>query len=110
MKAKLFFALVPVFLFGCPQHIPPPNPPPDTDWCGKMCSHLKELGCEEGESVYNNDLPGKKDVPNQSCEDFCVELQDKGFFVNPRCVSYVESCDDIEDIRQKEPKTCKPQP
>ena len=107
---KYLFLLLPLMLvLGCPPRdavVPPPNPPPDTNLCGNMCAHLKQLGCEEAESVYNNDLPGPPDVPNQSCEDFCTEMQDKGVFVNPRCVALVESCENIETARQKEPETC----
>jgi hypothetical protein len=99
---------------GCPppepKPIPPPNPPVDTDWCKAMCDHLgpDNLDCEEGTDVYNSDKPGPKDVPNQTCEDWCVEMQDKGLFLNPRCVSTVPSCREIEEYRQKEPKSCAP--
>ena len=98
---------------GCPGTDPPvtpsPNPPPDTNLCDQMCEHLgpNGLGCEEGKPVYNNDLPGPAGVPNQSCADNCRELQDKGFFVNPRCVILAPACQDIEPFRQKEPSTCK---
>lgn len=74
-----------------------------------MCDHIGPQGlkCEEGEPVYNNDLPGPEGVPNQSCAENCKELQTKGFFVNPRCVSTVTACDQIEASRQKEPDVCK---
>lgn len=103
---------VALLLPGCPPSEPPlppsPNPPPDTDLCGKMCDHIGPTGlkCEEGNPVYNNDIPGPADVPNQSCADNCKELQDKGVFVNPRCVATVPNCDQIEAFRQKEPDTC----
>lgn len=109
MKRVLVLLALPLIaIAGCPSTpaIPPPNPPVDTDWCARMCSHLQALKCEEGEMVYNNDLPGPVDVPNQSCADNCVELQDKGFFVNPRCVATVSSCDEIEEVRWKEPSDC----
>ena len=106
-RALAFLALSSLAIVGCPRDIiPPPNPPVDTDWCSKMCQHLQTLKCEEGEMVYNNDLPGPVDVPNQTCADNCVELQEKGFFVNPRCVTTVKACDEIESVRQKEPSTC----
>lgn len=98
-------------LIGCSpaidKPIPPPNPPVDTNYCERMCQHLETLGCEEGEPVYNSDLPGPQDVPNQSCPAFCEELQGKGFFVNPRCVSTVPSCDQIEAYRKLDPQSCK---
>jgi len=86
--------------------VPPPNPPPDTNLCAAMCDHLAKLGCEEGKPVYNNDIAGPKDVPNQSCADNCTELQKKGFFVNTKCVTTVTSCSQIEDFRQKDPASC----
>lgn len=108
----LVFALV---LTGCPVaggSVPPdppspsPTPPPDTNLCEQMCSHLTDLGCEEAKPVYNNDLPGPPDVPNQSCKDFCEEMQTKGVFVNPKCVSTVPACEQIEAFRQKDPTVC----
>jgi hypothetical protein len=74
-----------------------------------MCDHIgpEGLRCEEGNPLYNNDLPGAEGVPNQSCKDNCEELQKKGFFVNPRCVATVQRCDQIEDYRQKQPDVCK---
>lgn len=122
MKIQLAAFILPAtLLIGCPPPqkdpaIPPPNPPVDTDWCEEMCNHIgptsedfpKALACEEGEDVYNSDIEGPKDVPNQTCEVWCVEMQDKGVFVNPRCVSTVPNCDVIEDYRQKDPKSCAP--
>lgn len=109
-KLALSLLLAPFFLAGCPKDpiVPPPTPPPDSDQCGTMCAHLKSLGCEEGEAVYNNDLPGPPDVPNQSCEDWCTEMQDPEhlYFINPRCVATVPSCDVIEEYRKKDPETC----
>lgn len=108
---RLFWLILPALLLvGCPPNpdhpVPPPNPPVDTDLCTDMCDHLKKLGCEEGEDVYNNDLPGPEGEPNQSCSDNCKELQDKGFFVNPRCVLTVKSCEEIEPARQKTVEQC----
>ena len=110
MKHTVAVALFTLTLVGCPVDPPiaPPNPPPDTNLCAAMCDHLAKLGCEEGKPVYNNDLPGPKDVPNQSCADNCTELQKKRFFVNTKCVLTVERCTQVEDFRQKDPATCGP--
>ena len=83
-----------------------PNPiiPPDTELCGPMCEHLGRdggLGCQEGDSVYDSDVPGPVDIPNVSCQDWCTKAQTRGYFVNPRCVMQVSSCSDIESARQK---------
>jgi hypothetical protein len=97
-------------LIGCPplRQAPSPSPtvPPDSDLCGAMCKHIGPraqggLGCEEGESVYDSDRPGKRGVPNKSCEDFCREQQAHGVFVNPRCIMKVETCSEIEAARQR---------
>jgi hypothetical protein len=115
---SLFTILIGLFLVGCPhqgdREAPSPAPikPPDTDLCGKMCAHLGPkdkggLGCEEGTPVYNSDKPGPVDVPNETCEEFCKVSQDRGAFMNPRCVMLVPSCDKVEEYRKKAPETCK---
>ncbi len=109
MKLAHLTVLLSLVILGCPPVdpvIPPPTPPPNTDLCAAMCDHLAKLGCEEGQPVYNNDIAGPVDVPNQSCADNCTELQTKGFFVNPKCVLLVEQCTQIEPFRQKDPSTC----
>jgi len=72
------------------------------------------LNCEEGQKVYNSDLPGPDGVPNQECVDWCHELQDPEhlYFVNPKCVSEVTSCSQIEEARKRDYTTCagKPMP
>ena len=66
---------------GCPPKIDPaspqPNPIPDTDLCGAMCEKIgpKGLKCEEGEPVYNSDLPGERGKPNQSWLDRIILSQ-----------------------------------
>ena len=112
---KKLYLLAVLILTGCPSYNPhdpsdPPAPinPPDSDLCETMCDHIGPSGldCEEGKPLYNSDLLGDPGVPNQSCADACHEWQDKGVFVNPRCVSTVPSCDLIEDYRQKDPAQC----
>lgn len=110
---KLESVLFGLLLCGCwhqDDREPPslvPIVPPDTDLCGKMCSHIGPqekggLGCEEGSMVFDSD---KQRIV--SCEEFCIDLQGRGAFLNPRCVMLVPSCDRIEEYRNKDPKTCK---
>ncbi len=80
---------------------PWPIQPPDTSECSTMCKHLQALKCEEGLDLYNSDLPGPKGVANQTCADWCEEVQGRGMFQNPRCVKTVPSCDLIEEYRKK---------
>lgn len=110
MSRSLLGLLLCVSLAGCPgsidQPVSPPIKPPDTNLCAKMCDHLMELGCEEAKPVYNSDKPGPVDVPNQTCTDFCEELQNNGVSVNPRCVLKAPACEQIETYRQKDPASC----
>jgi hypothetical protein len=85
---------------------PHPLPVPDTELIPGMCKHLGPkdqggLGCDDGNPVYNSDLPGPAGVPNQSCVDFYTGLQNNGYFVNPKCVLSVTACDQVEAARQK---------
>lgn len=80
---------------------PRPINVPDSNECQNMCDHLKQLGCEEGQPVYNSDLPGTVGVPNQDCPDWCEEIQILGTFLNPRCLKNVPSCGLIEEWRKK---------
>jgi len=115
LAALVLFASA--LLVGCPHPVdreaPGPRPinPPDTDLCSAMCQHLGPkdkggLGCEEGMPVYDSDKPGPANVPNTSCEDFCKTSQDRGVFLNPRCLKLVPSCDKIEEFRKHKPETC----
>jgi len=105
-----------VLLMGCPPARVVPEDPsprpiypiPDTELIPEMCKHLKSLKCEEGDDYYDQDVAGEMGKPNQTCEKGFAKMQTDGFFVNPKCVLLVPSCDLIEKYRQKEPDTCKP--
>jgi hypothetical protein len=97
---------------ACNKNIVNPTPKPDSDVCAAMCQHIGPktqggLGCEEGNPVYDSDKPGPKDVPNESCQEFCKLTQDSGISMNPRCVVMVKDCDQIETYRIKNPASCK---
>jgi len=106
--------VVPLLLTACPKTdptkppVPPPLDPTGTEFCAEMCKRIGPAGlkCEEGEDVYNSDLEGEEGVPNQSCTDWCEEQQERGFYINPKCVRLVESCKEIEDARQKDEAEC----
>lgn len=109
MRTTLFL-LAAITLVSCQptKEAPSPSPKviPDTELIPQMCQHIGPkdkggLGCEEGNPVYNSDIAGPPGVPNQSCADYYKELQDRGFFVNPRCILQVPSCSQIEPARQK---------
>ncbi len=104
MRNIIILVTLAVTLLGCPPRTEPaspnPQPVPDSELCPVMCTHLRELKCEEGEAVYDSDKPGPVDVPNKTCEDFCTEQQANGIFVNPRCVMKVTACNQIEAARK----------
>lgn len=112
MRQPTILAVLALVLAACPMSAdpsrptPPPNEPTGTEACEAMCTNLAGLGCEEGGPVYNSDLPGKEDVPNQTCEEFCIEIQTRGVFLNPRCLATVKDCSEIEDARLRDPATC----
>lgn len=83
------------------NHTYNPKPIPGEDTCAAMCKHLNDLHCTEGQPVYDSDLPGPADVPNESCEDFCKQEETNGVDLNPSCVAQVPSCDRIEEWRLK---------
>jgi hypothetical protein len=108
MKRAVFLIPLSFLMVGCPLGGGPgPQPPePGKDPIALMCQHLQSLGCEEGEPVYNDSLPGPEDVPNQSCVDFYGGLQKEGITVNPKCVATAPSCDLVEDYRLRDPEDC----
>jgi hypothetical protein len=108
-----FLSLLFIFLVGCCQTpIINPSPKPDAgSLCAQMCQHIgpKEkggLGCEEGNPVYDSDKPGPKDVPNETCEEFCNDKVKNKIDMNPKCLVKVPSCDKIEEYRAKNSNEC----
>lgn len=84
---------------------PDPGPVPVNGNCAAMCKHIGPvaqggLGCEEGESVYDSDLPGEPGIPNQSCTAFCEKQHANGVDLQPQCVAKVQSCAGIESARE----------
>lgn len=107
MRFQVLLAIAVLALAGCPKEPDAPGPRPivvpDTTECEAMCNHIgpQGLNCEEGQPVYNSDLPGPPGIPNQPCKDWCEEIQTRGTFLNPRCVKTVPTCDLIEEYRKK---------
>lgn len=58
----------------------------DTQYCDLAQSHLIALKCDEGN-------PTKK---GKSFSTVCRETQDNGIFINPKCLSEVTTCDQID--------------
>lgn len=108
---KYLLELVVISLFvSCGGGVPSSVMPSHTELCDPMCQHLAQLKCSEAEAVYNNDLPGPVDVPNETCTIFCQKMQNKGVQMAPKCVLQITSCEGIESARQLDPETCSAQP
>lgn len=104
MLRPLNLAFAVALVLGChPEREPAPPSVPDTNYCQKMCARIgpQGLNCEEGRDYYDSDLPGPKGTPNATCATFCRTQQEKGVFINPRCVAQVASCALIETWRKK---------
>jgi hypothetical protein len=78
---------------ACPPS-PPPDPvrptptpvPTDTEYCDLAENHLTELNCVEGQ-------PTKKGVHFGAV---CRELQSRGVFINPKCLTEIKSCAEVD--------------
>jgi len=82
--------LVPIFLFlSCCDTIIPPSPvTKDIDYCSKAQENLETLGCiKKGESYTKK---------GKSYSEFCIDLQGKGIFTNPKCVAGLKNCEDFK--------------
>lgn len=87
----IILAITTITLWGCPRQIKPPRPEPkeptDTEWCDDACDWLKHLGCPEGEDFEDG----------TTCAEFCVDTQQAGHALNPKCiVTEVDQCSEIQ--------------
>ncbi len=86
--------LISLFLLGpdCSGNQPTPvkpQPTPvvtDNNYCAKAQENLLRLNCVEGQ-------PTKK---GKSFEQFCVGTQQNGIFLNPKCLSEIKSCEEVD--------------
>lgn len=120
------FALSTLFIvltFGCqalnplePNEPEPPTPVPpvvvDTPACKAACENLQLLKCEEGNPIVTNktcvdDLQcdqGQECVTGicvAHCETFCEQTQAQGVWLDPVCVSKIDSCSQIDSCPLK---------
>jgi hypothetical protein len=87
---KLSPLLLLILCVACPSQdsVPEPEIPvvEGTEWCERAEKNLVALGCEEGK-------PTKK---GKSFAQVCKETQDNGVDLNPKCLSTIKSCDQID--------------
>lgn len=73
-----------------PQPVPvKPQPTPivtGTNYCDKAQENLLRLNCVEGHST-------KKGKP---FAQFCRETQENGIFINPKCLSEITDCGQVD--------------
>ena len=85
MKHLILAALV-MGCGGIPKPTPHPVDPADKVACPAACEHLRELGCEEGESLEDG----------TTCEVWCEATQEAGHALRPSCVVGIKTCKELE--------------
>lgn len=99
----VFFAIL--INVGCPRNPVSPHPTPvvtDTNMCVEVETHLTQMcNANPTKNAYccQVSAPTKK---GKSYTQFCIEKQNQGVFLNPKCVSQVTSCDQIDQCTQSE--------
>lgn len=97
------------FLITCKQGTEvTPQPPVITDqhMCSSACARLYSLKCEEGDPIdmkkscesSSDCVPGQyciRHTCHVSCEDFCVDTENAGVWLDPTCVSKIVSCSQV---------------
>ncbi len=103
MKKKFAYSfLIMLFILcwsGCksPSVVYPPEPT-DTSYCEVGCNHLNSLVGRDGKSGCEE----SRDLEMQSgeivtCKTFCIDTQEHGRSIGPKCWLTVNKCSDIED-------------
>jgi len=90
---RLFLAALFILIAvpGCPTQYVKPHPTPivtDSAFCKPAEVHLKELNC------IPNDKPYTK--RGKQYEQFCMETQENGIFLNPKCISEIKTCEEVD--------------
>ena len=111
--------LISIIFVGCPQTPGvTPQPPVVTDQmlCPVACEHIgpRDLNCEDGKPidmkvVCESTVDCKKGTCVSgkcfvSCEQFCVDTENAGVWLDPGCVSNITSCDQIESCPLARPR------
>lgn len=96
--------------FGCSTTTSvTPTPPVVTDQadCSAACSNLRKLGCEDGLPI---DMHVKCTIKQEcndgqecvngscqaSCEQFCLDTENQGVWLDPGCVAHINACNEID--------------
>lgn len=97
-KVFIFTLLLSFLLVACPNTSESRRPPPlnDTDYCLSAQQHLEEL-CQQNTEI--NKYCCKVVEPTKKQKDFktfCKETMSKGINLNPKCISEVKKCEEID--------------
>jgi len=114
-----YWIIIPTLLFfACKNNVEITPQPPiivDQHMCSAACANLQSLKCEDGnyidskkhcDSTYEC-IPGQlcmSGTCHTSCEDFCIETQNAGVWLDPTCVSKINSCPEIDSCPQTKNK------
>ena len=72
---------------GCKSFAPQPEPiMTDINLCSTAEMHLNELGCPEGKPLKDG----------TSFTKFCTDTQYAGIYLNPKCLSKITACDQVD--------------
>lgn len=114
MKHYLF-AMLFVACTGCIELTngqPMPTQLTDQHECIPACANLQKLGCEEGNPILtkntcttSSDCPKGQtcsgDVCTVSCAQFCIESENAGVWLQPKCASQIVSCNQLQACEEK---------
>lgn len=86
-------------LVGCPSTLPPPHPVTDTDKCDAAELKLQELQCKDvrGRLIGGPNLSGAPFA--ETCR---TNQQEGGIWMNPKCLSEIKSCKEIDPCLQQQ--------
>ena len=93
MKLIVILAVLGLSVSDCNNSTTFVNPQPvpvvkDSEFCQQAEVHLKELKCISSTQPYT-----KK---GKSFTQFCQEKQDQGISIEPKCLSNITSCDQMD--------------
>lgn len=99
MKNLIFCSFL-FILIGCPQNPVTPKPTPivvDTEMCDTADKHLAQLCLADSEKNKYCCMIGSPTKKGKTYTQFCIEKQNQGVWLNPRCVSQITSCEQIDN-------------
>lgn len=95
---KKLLVLLPLLLAACPNNnLPPPHPVVDTDMCEAAEQNLLKLECKD----RRGRLLGGPNLHDEPFRQTCKNTQDSAVWLNPRCLSTIKDCKEVDGCLQK---------